>query len=1216
MKKNLYTRVSSFLLLAVFYLLPFFGHAQTCTGLAVTCTASESRCMATGTITVRAGGGSGNYNYKAIGPVTTNFTSSSFITGLQPGVYKVIVRDITRNCQVEKDSVVVNGTYSDPRFLLTKTDVTCAGNNGTITATSQQFGRAPFSYTIVAPSPAGVGTTNTTGFFTNLIAGAYAVQLRDSCGGIQVRRITLQGYSWWFDGVTVTKTDCNNATALIRLKNNKGELNTSSTAFSGFGYGMVNTPGDTTWMATNSFSFFTGSKRAITFVAKDACGTIHTYTWTVPANTKPSVAAIGISNTTCTQFTASVNGGQNLTAPQYTLFDNTNTAVQSNATGVFDNLSYGNYCIRIKDACYDTTIIKCFTAAQPAPSVAATVATSDFTCTNFTASITGQANLFNPSYCLYDNRNILQSCNSTGVFTGLVYGSYCIKITDGCTNTVINRCVTATKPAPVLRNVAITGQNCTRFDATANGTNLVNPTYCLYDALGNVVTCNTTGVFTGLPNGNYCMRAISCGDTTAPVCFSGVAPKPAVAATVQISNNACSSFTASITRQENFTAPQYCLFDKLGVQITCNTTGVFDSLAYGSYCIKITDGCYDTTLVRCFTQSKPVPEVAATLQQLNSTCTTFTAKVTGQKSLFNAQYCMYTAANDLVACNSTGVFDNLPYGSYCVVVTDGCTGAAIRVCQTFSYDYTITLSTSKLCTIGSANVNIAFVNGNSPFGIQVFRPDGSLAYSTTATAATQMVLPALTSGGVYTIIGTDACGRKDTATIAPDASEVTKSITAVGKCPSATWLNGSGDLTVEAASNLGIVTPKLIKKDGTTFSKTHSSNSGASYVFSDLQPATYIVEYSIRNCSTKLYDTFALQPYAYPTQGRSAIYQCDNESINLTADVAGGVGPYKYQIIGSEPAAPSIMSVAQSSPAFNINTGVSYSLIRLRTVDACGNATLNDVSVLPLQNIVITADTTCLFTNITLAVDTIPDATYSWYKKRDVNDSVFLTNDKTYNIPMMRQQDIGTYVCKVEMNNSCLTRLAFYDLTGHCGEVYLPVPLTVTGKTAREGNQLRWRLYAAQPVHYFEVERMQYERHLFVAIANVDAGNSVVTSFTFTDTNQRRGTAVYRIKAVLQNGTVNYSNTISLQRDGYTTGVYPNPVRNSFVVSLSGTTPCQYRIELRNLAGQLLYSRDLKNITSVQQRCERPKGLNSGLYLLKITNNTTGASTHYKLLFE
>lgn len=807
------------------------------------------------------------------------------------------------------------------------------------------------------------------------------------------------------------------------------------------------------------------------------------------------------------------------------------------------------------------------------------------------------------------------TCNSDGKFTNVAYGSYCIKITDSCTAAVIDRCFTVSKLVPVLTGYTIAGRNCTTFDVTTDGSNLIHPQYCLYDSLGNAIRCDTTGTFTGIGHGSYCIRAISCGDTTAPVCFSGSAPRPDVAPDVEISNTACNTFTASITGQVDWTAPQYCLFDSADVQLRCNTTGVFDSLAYGRYCIKITDGCHDTTIVRCFTQAKPRPTIGAKLQQLNSTCATFTAKVTGQQNLFDAQYCIYNAADSLIACNTTGIFDSLAYGSYCIVATDGCTGATLRVCQTFSNNYSITLATSKSCTIGSATVKVSFKKGISPFMISVFNPTDSLVYSGTATGTKRITLADLTVGDMYTVIGTDACGRRDTAAIVPEVSFVEKSITSAAKCPSARWLNGSGDLSVTASSNLGTVTPKIIKRNGTTFSKTHSSNSGTSYMFSDLQPASYIVEYSIENCSTKLYDTFDLQPYSYPVQGRSAIYQCDNRSIYLSADVAGGVGPYNYQIIGSTPATPSIVSAAQTSAIFNINTGTTYSLIRLRTVDACGNATLNDVSVLPLQNILITADTTCLFNNITLSVDTIQEAQYSWYKKRSPTDSVFLTNDKAYNIPLMQQQDIGTYVCKVELNNSCLTRIASYELTGDCGEVYLAVPLRLTGQTETAGNTLRWSGSDPHAVQYYDVERKLYNSSTFTAIGRVYA-SSTDAGFQFRDTSLYTGAVVYRIKAVLQNGTFEYSNIISLKRELYTTAIYPNPVHAVLNIRLNGATKSDYRIEIFTLSGQRVYKKELQQVISIEHRYERPGQLQSGMYLLKITNRTSGAVTYEKLYFD
>src|SRR5690349_11394566 len=127
-----------YLLLLLFYAARMY--AQTCSGVSLTYTTSESRCMATGSITVNVTGGSGNYNYKVVGPITPPVTSSNVITGLPSGYYSLTVKDLTNNCFIQKDSIYVAGSYSDPRFTLTKTDPGCSGNDGTISATNLQFG--------------------------------------------------------------------------------------------------------------------------------------------------------------------------------------------------------------------------------------------------------------------------------------------------------------------------------------------------------------------------------------------------------------------------------------------------------------------------------------------------------------------------------------------------------------------------------------------------------------------------------------------------------------------------------------------------------------------------------------------------------------------------------------------------------------------------------------------------------------------------------------------------------------------------------------------------------------------------------------------------------------------------------------------------------------------------------------------------------------------
>ncbi len=1189
--------------------------AQPCSDLQMGTQSFESRCMATGSIAVTVDGGSGSYNYKAIGPLTTPFTSAPTITGLKPGYYKVVVKDINTGCEISEDSVLVDGTYSDPRFQLKKTNVSCLNNDGTITVDSLHFGRAPFTYTIIAPSPSSVGVTNSTGAFTNLIAGEYFVQLRDSCGGIQVRRATIEQYSWWFDAVTVTKVGCDSADVVIRVRDNRGNVNTSGTAFTGFQYGVVNAPGDTIWHTAATFRFYIGNKRTVTIVAKDDCGNIHTTVWNFPPSLMPSVTTVGLSNFTCAAFTANVNGEQNLTSPEYCIYTSANAYVDCNYTGTFMGLAYGSYCIRITDVCYDTTIIRCFTATRPVPSVGANVGISNQVCATFTATINGQTNLTTPQYCLYDSADVVITCNSTGIFPNLAYGTYCIKTDDACVDTIITRCFTATRPAPVLNTPVISGSSCGSFTVTGSGTGLITPVYCIYDSTGALVTCDSSGTFTGLPHGTYCMTAISCGDTTAPRCFTTTPPTPSVAASVQISGRNCTGFTATITGQTNLTAPQYCLYDTANVQVSCNTTGVFTNIPYGSYCIKVIDSCTNDTITRCFSTARTIPAINGTIQQLNSTCSTFSARVTGT-NLTAPQYCLYDSSNVLIRCNTTGTFDSLAYGRYCVRVQDAC-GDTFRVCRTFVPVRGLNITSSKSCTIGNANINVQFLSGNAPYIVNIFHPDGSTVFTDTAsTNPVQTLLPALAPGLSYKIIGRDACGFSDTGSVVPDASIVTKSIRAISKCPSSAWANGSGDLSVISYSNLYTVRPRIIKKNGAAFVLSYSSNSGSTYLFNDLEPASYIVEFNMLTCNTKLYDTFALQPYSYPTQGQSAIYQCDDNSFSLGADVLGGVSPYTYQIIGSMPATPSIVSTTQTNPIFTINNGTTYSLVRLRTIDACGNATLSDLSVLPLQNISITSTDRCYYDTVTLSVDAIANSTYAWYKKRTATDSILVSTQPTYMIPFFEPEHTAVYVCKVTVNNGCLIRLSYFNLVEDCGHVSLPATVTLTGKREKTANELSWNVTDDREIQSYAIEKRPEHLTAYKTVGTQQSkwiNNKA--DYNFTDKEELVGNFLYRLKIVYTNGKIIYSNEVRLANNQITTSVYPNPAKETVYITINGAAPADYEVALINTGGRIVYTTALKNVQRTTVTYRR-NGTPAGMYLLHIKNKLTGTTEYHKIILH
>ena len=608
-----------------------------------------------------------------------------------------------------------------------------------------------------------------------------------------------------------------------------------------------------------------------------------------------------------------------------------------------------------------------------------------------------------------------------------------------------------------------------------------------------------------------------------------------------------------------------------------------------------------------------MPSINGSIQLLSSNCTTVSFQVTGNY-LTSPDYCLYDSLNVLIVCNTTGIFNNQPYGSYCVRVHDNCVDTTFTVCRTFTPVKGISLSTSKPCSIGNAYVDVEFANGNSPFNIKIYHPNGSLSYSTTtSTNPYRITLPALPVGTKYKVVGTDNCGNKDSALITPDANLVTKSVTVIRKCPGSVWLNGTGDIKATCVSTFYQIVPTIIKKNGAVFNMGFSTLSGNTYTFSDLEPAQYIVEYLQLVCNGKLYDTITVPPYTYPSQGQSALYQCDNNGFSLGSDVQGGVSPYSFQIIGSVPVAPSIISSTQTNPVFNINNGTVYSLVRLRTVDACGNATLSDVSVLPLQNIAITASLTCFYQNITLSVDTIPNATYLWYKKTTATDSVLIGSGLTYNFPFFMPEEIGVYVCKMIVNQGCVTSIASFVLDGNCGGVSLPVSIQLRGRKEGKNNQLLWDHANAKGVIRYVVERKTLDEEKFKVVNTVPVNNK--GSYLFNDVTASAGKIFYRLKIIHQDKE-EYSNVISLSSDESSVMVFPNPVNDVVQISLSGERPMNYLIEILNIGGQPVYSKAITNTRTATVKYYRDKNLKTGIYILSIKNIDNGTAKVYKLMFQ
>lgn len=1284
------------------------GLAQNCRELKATYTTTESRCTATGSVKITASGGSGTYNYKMDGPTVVDYTSSNNITGLQPGTYTLTVKDVVTACTLQINNIVIPGSYVQPRFGLTQTDVTCNnGNDGSITVTGLQNGRSPFVYKIVAPSPMGVGTTNSTGVFTGLKPGSYSVQLTDSCGGIQTRTVSISNYTWSISSTSVTLTSCQNYQVTIGLTDSKGNTNTSGTAFNGYRYGAVRAPGDTVWSNTQPFNLSIGNSRIIGLIVKDRCGNIQGTSWkntaipTVDANVK-------ISGQTCTSFDVAITGQTNLNSPQYCLVDGNGNAVAGqacNSTGSFTGVPYGSYCIKIKNVCYDTTFSRCFTQTRAIPAVDASASISNQGCTTFTATVTGKTNLTNPQfciktaaggavagqpcnntgifnnlpygtykvtvtdacqatpltvtvtgvkktrsvnssittnkytcnsfnaslggatnmtnpqYCLIDAAGNQVSCNSTGSFPNLPYGKYCINVTDACNDTTIQRCMDVSRPVPSGGTPTASNLGCNGYAITISGEkNIYNGQYCLLDANGNTIECNTTGVFTNVPYGKVCVRTTDgCTNGVFTSCITTNALVPSIGP-ANIVILTCSTFKANITNQLNLVNPSFCLYDKNGVQVgACNSTGTFTITGYGNYTIRTTDGCTGKVFNTPVSAAKPQAYVDANIKFTNQTCNGFTASVTGQTNLSGAAYKLKNSQGTVVATSTNGVFNNVAYGSYCIDITNACGDTTIQRCfslQPTPVDATATATPS--CTYNATDLAIKVTAGSGPYLVNVYDSTFNFITSLNFTSSTATIkgIVSLATIKKYKVEVIANCGRPDTVTVAAAPSQVKPVYAVTPQCPSSVKAEGSGNLVVTATSNLAGLNVSITQQDFTPVTINYNFHSGNDFTFNNLDAGTYVLTYTFSGCTSSVNDTMVIPRYVFPSLSKSSAYQCDNNSFSIGAAVMGGIGPYKYEIIASSPSTPSVVAPPQSNPIFNINNNTKYNLIRLRAVDACGNSALNDVSVLPLANTIVTATSDCINQATTLTTDALPNATFTWYKKSKNGDSVQVASGSpTYTIPNVRFSDTGLYVAKTTVNAGCLTKLSYFRLTGTCGLI-LPVNIVLEGKQTGNGNQLSWSVPVASDIAQFEIQRTNDVNAVFVPVDQVAARNTQQAErYIYTDNAPGAGENIYRLRILYKGGGENYSNVVSLggsNVSGPMIAAYPNPVDKILNIKIQGEASHQYNITLYNVIGQAVYTRQVNGDVGVVQY-HRTAAAPTGFYILKVLNVTTGSYNTYKI---
>jgi hypothetical protein len=81
-----------------------------------------------------------------------------------------------------------------------------------------------------------------------------------------------------------------------------------------------------------------------------------------------------------------------------------------------------------------------------------------------------------------------------------------------------------------------------------------------------------------------------------------------------------------------------------------------------------------------------------------------------------------------------------------------------------------------------------------------------------------------------------------------------------------------------------------------------------------------------------------------------------------------------------------------------------------------------------------------------------------------------------------------------------------------------------------------------------------------------------VNTYSFTDTQPQDGPNYYRLKMTDKDGAFTYSNIVTLNKMGgnFAISVYPNPSKNTAVLSFNNVADAKYSVSITDVAGKIV----------------------------------------------
>jgi gliding motility-associated-like protein len=676
-------------------LTPYNGRQISCNG------ASD------GQITVTAGGGVAPYTY-VLNEIPGNVTGAAtgLFTGIPAGTYTFNVRD-ANNCPVATSPV----TISEPNVLAASGAVTsnyngqqisCVGaSDGSIRVTASG-GTTPYSFVSVEV-PANV-TGATTGIFTGLPAGSYTFTVRDANNcNLVTTAVVINPPTALSASALVTSNYSGSQISCAGV--NDGRITVTGVGGTGvLQYEFIEDPSNTTGATSGTFlGIAAGGPYTFRVTDLNNCSVITTGVTITPPLPIGATAAItsnyngeDISCPTSTdgQITVTATGGTGLYI--YKL-DQAPLNVSGNSTGVYTGVGAGSYTITVRDqnSCFVVTALVTITA--PPPVTASAVISTPYNGRQISCNgasdgiitVTAGGGVAPYSFIL-DQLPLNVTGATTGVFTGVPAGTYTFTVRDANNCPVITSPVTVTQPAVLGATAAVTS-NYNGQQITCNGASDGRITITVAGGTGPFaftsvevpgnVTGATTGIFTGLPAGNYTFTVTdvnSCGTTTLQATISEPA-QIAASLTVtsdyngrEVSCNGASDGVLTVNVTTPGTGTMIYTIDQLPANASGRFSGVFTGVPAGNYTVTVRDvnNCSIVTNMETIDVTPAIVANAVVTKNVNCFAEAngeLTVTASGGTGIL--EYLLIEDASNVTG-QFSGVFTGLRAGNYTVRVTD------------------------------------------------------------------------------------------------------------------------------------------------------------------------------------------------------------------------------------------------------------------------------------------------------------------------------------------------------------------------------------------------------------------------------------------------------------------------------------------------------------------------------------------------------------------